>query len=137
MGRIEKTSITISNMVAVTPEMSSEEELREPKSKKSKQKLTSKKSKKTESESEELESSDDEIEKPVDPKASIVKALSKTRFMSVIDFNGKKMVNIREYYKKESEDKLLPGKKGICLTAEQWTKLLEHAPKINNKLDIE
>ena len=38
--------------------------------------------------------------------------LSATRNVSVTDFRGKALINIREYYEKDG--KTLPGKKGLC-----------------------
>ena len=59
--------------------------------------------------------------------------LSRNRFVSVSEFRGKKLVNIREYYEKDGEQ--LPGRKGISLTLEQWNKLKKHMDQIDEKLD--
>ncbi|KAF8794298.1 Activated RNA polymerase II transcriptional like protein [Argiope bruennichi] len=54
--------------------------------------------------------------------------LSKYRYVSVREFRGKLMVDIREYYEKDGEMK--PGKKGICLNMEQWNALKEQMDNI-------
>ncbi|GBM64765.1 Activated RNA polymerase II transcriptional coactivator p15 [Araneus ventricosus] len=54
--------------------------------------------------------------------------LSKYRYVSVREFRGKLMVDIREYYEKDGEMK--PGKKGICLNMEQWNALKEQMENI-------
>uniref|UniRef100_A0A1B6C6N4 Transcriptional coactivator p15 (PC4) C-terminal domain-containing protein n=1 Tax=Clastoptera arizonana TaxID=38151 RepID=A0A1B6C6N4_9HEMI len=43
------------------------------------------------------------------------------RYAKVINFRGKPMVDIREFY--EADGELKPGRKGICLSASQWRKL--------------
>ena len=60
-------------------------------------------------------------------------ALSKMRFVNVSEFRGKKLVNIREYYEKDG--KMLPGRKGISLTTDQWSKLKKYMDKIDDELD--
>ncbi|CAM6125050.1 unnamed protein product [Calypogeia fissa] len=54
--------------------------------------------------------------------------LSKNRFVIVQDFNGKTLVSIREYYEKDGN--LLPTRKGISLTVEQWEALKTGLPDI-------
>merc|ERR1712038_138551 len=58
--------------------------------------------------------------------------LGKMRFLEVQEFKGKKLVSIREYYEKDG--KMLPGKKGISLTPDQWEKLKKGIPKIDKDL---
>ncbi|XP_075537224.1 single stranded-binding protein c31A [Dermacentor variabilis] len=48
--------------------------------------------------------------------------LAKKRYVSVREFRGKVMVDIREYYEDGNGD-LKPGKKGICLQLDQWNAL--------------
>ena len=48
--------------------------------------------------------------------------LSNTRRLTVREWKGRSMVDIREFYRKE--DALLPGKKGISLTESQWENLV-------------
>ena len=58
--------------------------------------------------------------------------LSGMRFVSVSDFRGKPLVNIREYY--ESNGKLLPGKKGISLAIDQYEQLKKFISKLDEDL---
>merc|ERR1712241_237224 len=58
--------------------------------------------------------------------------LGRMRFLEVQEFKGKKLVSIREYYEKDG--KMLPGKKGISLTPEQWANLKKGIPKIDAKM---
>jgi hypothetical protein len=54
------------------------------------------------------------------------------RFVSVSEFRGKPLVNIREYY--EANGKLLPGKKGVSLSTDQWEQLKKFIDKIDNDI---
>ena len=54
------------------------------------------------------------------------------RFVNVSEFKGKAYINIREYY--ESDGKVLPGKKGISLSVEQWEALKSFMGKIDSDL---
>ncbi|RAH73595.1 transcriptional coactivator p15/PC4 family protein [Aspergillus aculeatinus CBS 121060] len=54
--------------------------------------------------------------------------LSKSRRVTVSNFRGKAMVNIREYYEKDGHE--LPGKKGISLPIEQYARLVTVLPDI-------
>ncbi|PNY26801.1 RNA polymerase II transcriptional coactivator [Tolypocladium capitatum] len=58
--------------------------------------------------------------------------LSNKRRVGVSRFKDLWMVNVREYYEKDG--KLLPGKKGISLSIEQYTALLKAVPAINATL---
>uniref|UniRef100_A0A1A9VZR5 Transcriptional coactivator p15 (PC4) C-terminal domain-containing protein n=1 Tax=Glossina brevipalpis TaxID=37001 RepID=A0A1A9VZR5_9MUSC len=55
--------------------------------------------------------------------------LEKQRHVTISEFRGRKLIDIREYYEKNGES--LPGKKGISLSITQWKKLLEVADEIN------
>ena len=52
--------------------------------------------------------------------------------MTISEFKGSTLVNIREYYQKD--DKFLPGKKGISLSLAQYGDLLKAIPGINSEL---
>ena len=56
------------------------------------------------------------------------------RFATVKAFKGVSYVNIREYYWNEVHSKMMAGKKGLNLTAEQWLQLMSHTNDINNAL---
>ncbi|XP_042461601.1 RNA polymerase II transcriptional coactivator KIWI-like [Zingiber officinale] len=55
--------------------------------------------------------------------------ISKNRKVSVRQWQGKVVVDIREFYAKDGKD--LPGKKGISLPMDQWKVLLEHVDEID------
>lgn len=54
------------------------------------------------------------------------------RFVKLREFKGKMYIDIREFYEKNGE--MLPGKKGISMTPEQWRKLLSLSDEINETL---
>ena len=54
------------------------------------------------------------------------------RYVTVKSFKGRPYVNIREYYWNKIHSKMLAGKKGLNLPAEQWVQLMGHATDINN-----
>ncbi|RAL15018.1 transcriptional coactivator p15/PC4 family protein [Aspergillus homomorphus CBS 101889] len=54
--------------------------------------------------------------------------LSKSRRVTISNFRGKVMVNIREYYEKDGHN--LPGRKGISLPIDQYSALVTLLPEI-------
>jgi hypothetical protein len=52
--------------------------------------------------------------------------------VNVGPYRGTLYVNIREFYDKDG--KLAPGKKGIALTGDQWSKLKSIVDKIDAEL---
>merc|ERR1719164_203820 len=74
-------------------------------------------------------SEDDDYEGPYpEGDHTLLKHLSGKKFVTVSPFNGKMLVGIREYYEKDG--KMLPGRKGISLTLDQWEKLASKARQI-------
>ncbi|KAJ7945114.1 RNA polymerase II transcriptional coactivator [Quillaja saponaria] len=59
----------------------------------------------------------------------IVCEISKNRRVTVRNWQGKIVVDIREFYVKDG--KQMPGKKGISLTMDQWNVLREHIEEID------
>ncbi|CAH0384352.1 unnamed protein product [Bemisia tabaci] len=59
--------------------------------------------------------------------------LEKMKFVKVREFKGKVMVDIREFYEKDGD--LLPGRKGISLSAAQWKKLVGVVDEVNAAID--
>ncbi|KEZ45245.1 hypothetical protein SAPIO_CDS2719 [Scedosporium apiospermum] len=58
--------------------------------------------------------------------------LPKSRRVTVSEFKKATYVNIREYYEKDG--KVLPGKKGISLSLDQYREFLKAIPSINAEL---
>lgn len=58
--------------------------------------------------------------------------LGKKKRVTVREFKGSTLIDIREYYGSEGEEK--PGKKGISLSVEQWKNLMEASDAINSLL---
>ncbi|KAI9858249.1 MAG: hypothetical protein M1824_004419 [Vezdaea acicularis] len=56
--------------------------------------------------------------------------ISASRRVVISEFKGKKMINIREYYLKNDTGEWLPGKKGISLTLEQYSQLVNILPSV-------
>ncbi|EXJ88876.1 casein kinase II subunit alpha [Capronia epimyces CBS 606.96] len=67
-----------------------------------------------------------------DSDGNIFWEISKNRRVTLSDFKGKKLVNIREYYQKDSE--WLPGKKGISMSLEQYSALIDIMPQVEEVL---
>ncbi|XP_020594779.1 RNA polymerase II transcriptional coactivator KIWI-like [Phalaenopsis equestris] len=59
----------------------------------------------------------------------VVCELSKGRRVTVRNWQGKVVVDIREFYIKDGKE--LPGKKGISLPLDQWEVLRDHVEEIN------
>ena len=55
------------------------------------------------------------------------------RQVTISQFHGKTRIDIREFYLKD--DEWLPGKKGISLDVEQWKKLREIMPIIDEGIE--
>jgi hypothetical protein len=58
--------------------------------------------------------------------------LDRTRFVTVREFKGRIMIDIREFY--EADGELKPGKKGISLTPVQWNKLKDQIDDIDEAI---
>merc|ERR1712226_1171521 len=58
--------------------------------------------------------------------------LGRNRKVSINEFRGKVLIDIREYYDAGGEMK--PGRKGISFNREQWENLLSVADKVNKCL---
>uniref|UniRef100_W5MI90 Activated RNA polymerase II transcriptional coactivator p15 n=2 Tax=Lepisosteus oculatus TaxID=7918 RepID=W5MI90_LEPOC len=57
--------------------------------------------------------------------------IGKMRYVSVRDFKGKVLIDIREYWM-DQEGEMKPGKKGIALNPEQWNQLKEQISEIDD-----
>lgn len=57
---------------------------------------------------------------------------AKNRFVTVREFKGKVLIDLREYYEKDG--KTLPGNKGISLTPEQYTTFKSIMGEIDEKV---
>ncbi|KAL3652815.1 hypothetical protein CASFOL_002496 [Castilleja foliolosa] len=62
----------------------------------------------------------------------IICRLSDKRRVTLSEFKGKRLVSMREYYRKG--DKELPTPKGISLTAEQWATFKKNIPAIEEAI---
>uniref|UniRef100_A0A7C8ZRP1 Transcriptional coactivator p15 (PC4) C-terminal domain-containing protein n=1 Tax=Opuntia streptacantha TaxID=393608 RepID=A0A7C8ZRP1_OPUST len=64
-----------------------------------------------------------------DEEGIVVCEISKNRRVSVRSWQGRVVVDIREFYVKDG--KQMPGRKGISLTMDQWKVLREHIEEID------
>ncbi|OLL25445.1 putative RNA polymerase II transcriptional coactivator [Neolecta irregularis DAH-3] len=67
-------------------------------------------------------------------KPLTLKQLSRTRRVGVSIFNKKTYVNIREYYQDKKTGKMMPGKKGIMLTIDQWKSICDLKDNIDSAI---
>ncbi|KAG9488382.1 hypothetical protein GDO78_007931 [Eleutherodactylus coqui] len=72
-------------------------------------------------------SSGSESDSEVDQK------IGKMRYVSVRDFKGKVLVDIREYFM-DNQGEMKPGRKGISLNPEQWNQLKEQMSDIDDAI---
>ncbi|TNN29379.1 Activated RNA polymerase II transcriptional coactivator p15 [Liparis tanakae] len=59
--------------------------------------------------------------------------IGKMRYVSVREFKGKVLVDIREYWMNQ-DGEMKPGKKGISLNPEQWTQLKDQMSDIDEAM---
>ncbi|KAF4113065.1 SUB1 regulator of transcription b isoform X2 [Onychostoma macrolepis] len=59
--------------------------------------------------------------------------IGKLRYVSVRDFKGKVLIDIREYWMDQAGE-MKPGKKGISLNPEQWNQLKEQMSDIDDAI---
>ncbi|MXQ91178.1 hypothetical protein E5288_WYG006788 [Bos mutus] len=59
--------------------------------------------------------------------------IGKMRYVSVRDFKGKVLIDIREYWM-DAEGEMKPGRKGISLNPEQWSQLKEQISDIDDAI---
>ncbi|CAF4278893.1 unnamed protein product [Rotaria socialis] len=75
---------------------------------------------------------DDTVASIAGPSGERLYELGKLRYISVSEFKGKSLINIREYYEDKGVHK--PGKKGISLSVDQWEKLKSVISQIDKDL---
>ncbi|KAF7687491.1 SUB1 regulator of transcription b [Silurus meridionalis] len=59
--------------------------------------------------------------------------IGKLRYVSVRDFKGKVLIDLREYWMDQAGE-MKPGKKGISLNPEQWNQLKEQMSDIDDAI---
>uniref|UniRef100_A0A3Q1EKI2 Activated RNA polymerase II transcriptional coactivator p15 n=1 Tax=Acanthochromis polyacanthus TaxID=80966 RepID=A0A3Q1EKI2_9TELE len=59
--------------------------------------------------------------------------IGKMRYVSVRDFKGKVLIDIREYWMNQ-DGEMKPGKKGISLSPEQWNQLKDQMSEIDGAI---
>ncbi|KAI5363566.1 putative transcriptional coactivator p15 (PC4), ssDNA-binding transcriptional regulator [Septoria linicola] len=70
--------------------------------------------------------------KETDPKdGSVFWTIASKRRLQLSEFKGTTMVGVREYYEKDGE--MLPGKKGISMTLEQFNMVVELLPQLEGE----
>ncbi|PAV91162.1 hypothetical protein WR25_10973 [Diploscapter pachys] len=63
------------------------------------------------------------VRKQVNSEGQTMLELGSNKFVTVGEFKGKKLIQIREYYLDKGSGELKPGKKGIALSREQYDQL--------------
>uniref|UniRef100_A0ACD5ZFR9 Uncharacterized protein n=2 Tax=Avena sativa TaxID=4498 RepID=A0ACD5ZFR9_AVESA len=63
---------------------------------------------------------------------TVVAQISKNKRVSVTNWSGMPMVDVREFYVKDGKD--LPGRKGISLTMDQWKILRDNIKAIDDAI---
>ncbi|RZC94426.1 hypothetical protein C5167_026157 [Papaver somniferum] len=64
-----------------------------------------------------------------DSDSIVICEISRNRRVSVRNWQGKVVVDIREFYVKDGQE--FPGKKGISLSMDQWNILRDHVEEID------
>nr|XP_043883107.1 activated RNA polymerase II transcriptional coactivator p15-like [Solea senegalensis]XP_043883108.1 activated RNA polymerase II transcriptional coactivator p15-like [Solea senegalensis] len=59
--------------------------------------------------------------------------IGKMRYVSVREFKGKVLIDIREYWMNQ-DGEMKPGKKGISLNPEQWSQLKDQISEIDDAI---
>ncbi|XP_034451784.1 SUB1 regulator of transcription b [Hippoglossus hippoglossus] len=59
--------------------------------------------------------------------------IGKMRYVSVRDFKGKVLIDVREYWMNQ-DGEMKPGKKGISLNPEQWNQLKDQISDIDDAI---
>ncbi|XP_060927353.1 SUB1 regulator of transcription b [Limanda limanda] len=59
--------------------------------------------------------------------------IGKMRYVSVRDFKGKVLIDVREYWMNQ-DGEMKPGKKGISLNPEQWNQLKDQISEIDDAI---
>lgn len=70
---------------------------------------------------------DANVQKLTDDNGNALFDIGRNRRVSLSNFKGKQMINIREYYLEKKSNTLKPGAKGITLYEEEWKNLLSLA----------
>lgn len=60
--------------------------------------------------------------------------LSDMRRVTIQTYRGRRLVQIREYYKDKNTGEMRPGKSGIALTEDQWKLLKDMIPYVDAEL---
>ncbi|KAA8592833.1 hypothetical protein FQN60_018288 [Etheostoma spectabile] len=68
-----------------------------------------------------------------DSDSEVETKIGKMRYVSVRDFKGKVLIDIREYWMNQ-DGEMKPGKKGISLNPEQWNQLKDQISEIDDAM---